>query len=198
MELSMISKFKSIWKITLLLIPIMFILSDAAGGAEKANDRIHLATRKNHESINQRVNSINDRFVDNRDGTVTDLKTNLMWVKNGWRLDSLSAASWFDAEQKCRNLKHGDYSDWRLPTIDEWRSIIDTGNQFPALVEPNPFVNMITHLPYWSSTEFTYNKNYTCRNACPLETYTVILYSGSISHQKKTEKAFALPVRTIK
>jgi hypothetical protein len=197
MGLPMISTLKSIWKIARLLIPIMLVLSGAADCAEKINDRI-LATRENHKDVNQRVNSIKDRFVDNRDGTVTDSTTNLMWVKNGWRLDSLSATTWFDAVKKCRNLKYGYYSDWRLPTIEEWRSILDTNNQFPALVEPNPFVNIITHLPYWSSTEFIYSKNYTCRQICPLDTYTVILYSGSINHQKKTENAFILPVRTIK
>lgn len=141
---------------------------------------------------------IDDRFVDHQDGTVTDTRTNLMWVKNGWRLDFLSAETWFDAVDKCREFRHGNYQNWRLPTIEEWRTLIDPRQQNPALVEPNPFVNVISHMPYWSRTEYTYSKDHTCSQKCPLETYTVMLYSGRILHQKKTERAFILPVRSVK
>jgi hypothetical protein len=138
-----------------------------------------------------------DRFIDNRDGTITDAKTRLMWMKNGWSLNFLSAVSWFDAMDKCKQLTHGNYRDWRLPTVEEWRSLIDSNNKYPALVEPNPFVNIISHMPYWSMTEFTYSEKHTCTNECPLETYTVMLYSGDILHQRKNEKAFILPVRSM-
>ena len=138
-----------------------------------------------------------DRFVDNRDGTVTDRQTKLMWIKNGWRLDFVSAVTWWDAIKKCDKFRHGGYSNWRLPTIEEWRSLIDVNHQSPALVEPNPFVNVISHMPYWSITEFTYNKNHTCEKECPFHSYTVMLYSGDILHQKKSEVAFILPVRNL-
>jgi hypothetical protein len=138
-----------------------------------------------------------DRFVDNRNGTVTDRQTNLMWIKNGWRLDFFSAVTWWDARKKCDRFRHGGYADWRLPTIEEWRSLIDVNHQSPALVEPNPFVNIITHLPYWSITEFTYDKNHTCEEECLFHSYTVMLYSGNILHQKKSVRAFILPVRNL-
>ena len=138
-----------------------------------------------------------DRFVDNQDGTVTDIRTNLMWVKNGWRIDFLSAETWFDAMEKCKNFKHANFTDWRLPTIAEWQSLIDGKHQNPALVEPNPFVNIISHMPYWSTTEYTYGKDHTCNVKCPFETYTVMLYSGRILHQKKSDMAFILPVRSL-
>jgi hypothetical protein len=138
-----------------------------------------------------------DRFVDNQDGTITDTRTNLMWVKNGWRLDFLSAETWFDAMEKCKNFIHGNYADWRLPTIEDWKTLIDGKHQNPALVEPNPFVNIISHMPYWSKTEYTYGKDHTCNVKCPLETYTVMLYSGKILHQKKSDIAFIMPVRSL-
>ncbi|MFC1857400.1 DUF1566 domain-containing protein [Thermodesulfobacteriota bacterium] len=137
-----------------------------------------------------------DRFVDNKDGTVTDTKTNLMWIKNGWRAEFISVESWFDAIDKCKRFSHGNYTDWRLPTLEEWNSLIDKNNQNPALVEPNPFVNMISHLPYWTQTEFSYSKS-TYSQSRSLDTYTVLLYSGAIHHQKKTQRAFILPVRAI-
>jgi len=137
------------------------------------------------------------RFVDNQDGTVTDTQTRLMWIKNGWRLDFFSAATWFEAGQKLEDFKHGGHSNWRLPTIEEWKSIIDKKNENPAMVEPNPFVNIIGHMPYWTRTEFAYGRNHTLNKKGLLETYTVMLYSGTINHQKKSERAFILPVRSI-
>jgi len=138
-----------------------------------------------------------DRFVENGDGTLTDRKTNLMWIKNGWRLDFVAAVPWWDAVKKSKDLKVGGFDDWRLPTIEEWTSLIDTANQNPALVEPNPFVNIISHMPYWSQTEFTYGKDHTCNHQCPFESYTVMLYSGKIQHQNKSDRAFIMPVRSL-
>ena len=137
------------------------------------------------------------RFVDNMDGTVTDTTTNLMWIKNGWRLDFFSAATWAEANNKCEKFKLGGYRNWRLPTKEEWRSIMDTNKKNPALVEPNPFVNIIGHMPYWTQTEFTYSRKHTKSKKGPLDTYTVLLYSGTINHQKKSQRAFVLPVRSL-
>jgi len=139
-----------------------------------------------------------NRFIDNGDGTVTDRKTNLMWIKNGWRLDFVSAETWEDAVKKIKGFREAGHDNWRLPTINEWSSLIDTSQEAPAMVESNPFENIITHMPYWSLSEFTYGKDRTCDNGCPRDRYTVMLYSGNIQHQKKTDLAFILPVRNIK
>ena len=137
-----------------------------------------------------------NRFRDNGDGTVTDTRTKLMWIQNGWRLDLISAINWPDAMARCKNFSHGKYTDWRLPTLEEWGSIIDPNNKNPALVQPNPFVNIISHMPYWTKNEFTYGKDRTCINQCPIESYTVMLYSGNFHHQNKGKRAFVLPVRS--
>ena len=163
----------------------------------------HLETQKtvvannlaNDQQLHQRRGEI--RFVDNGDGTVTDRKTNLMWLKNGRRFDFVSAVTWWDAVEKSTKVTIGGYGNWRLPTIEEWHSLIDTDHQHPALVEPNPFKNIVTHMPYWSMTEFVYGKNHTCSKVCPLDAYIVMLYSGRINHQKKNRRAFILPVRSM-
>ena len=136
-----------------------------------------------------------ERFEDNGDGTITDAATALMWPKNGWRLDLLSALPWDEAKQRIAGFRLAGHSDWRLPTIAEWLSLIDEENQNPALVEPNPFVNIISHMPYWSATEYTYHRD--GGRGDPLEYYTVMLYTGSVNHQKKSEIAFMLPVRSV-
>lgn len=63
-------------------------------------------------------------YVDNGDGTVTDLVTGLMWEKG------YSTMSWSDAQDNADNVTTGGYDDWRVPTIKELYSLIDfSGNQ---------------------------------------------------------------------
>ena len=140
--------------------------------------------------------SARNRFVDNNDGTVTDSKTNLMWLKNGWRLNFLSAVTWWQAVDKCNNFNQGGHNNWRLPSIEEWLSLIDIRNQNPALIEPNPFQNVISHMPYWSNSEFIYGTEKRFNQESSF-TYTVILYSGKVNHQNKKDRAFVMPVRLI-
>lgn len=142
--------------------------------------------------------NVKERFTDNLDGTVTDNRSNLMWIKNGWRFDFFSALTFWEAVKKCKEFRERGFSDWRLPTIGEWKTLIDQNKQHPAMVEPNPFENIIAHMPYWSQSEFVYSKSHSCNVECPLQVYTVMLYSGNIHHQQKSEKAFVLPVRSIK
>ncbi len=136
-----------------------------------------------------------ERFTDNKDGTVTDRKTKLMWSKNGWRMDFFSATSWNDAIEKCANFNLGGFTDWRLPTIKEWKSLMDSNKEYPALIEPNPFENIIVHMPYWSGTEYVSKQTVSLKN--PVRVYTVMLYYGRVSHQNINKLAFIMPVRSI-
>ena len=60
-------------------------------------------------------------YVDNTVGNVTkDLNTNLMWqYKGGAKMSSA------DSEPYCKNLAYGGYTDWRLPTAYESRTILN-------------------------------------------------------------------------
>ncbi len=136
-----------------------------------------------------------NRFSDNGDGTFTDRKTGLMWIKNGWRIDFLSAVTWQAAVKKCADFRVGKYTDWRLPSVREWKSLVDRSVSYPALVAPSPFENIITHMPYWSRTEYVYAEKQTTGSPSARDSYTIMLYSGRFNHQKKTDLAFILPVR---
>ena len=63
---------------------------------------------------------IND-FIDNENGTVSDLATGLMWQQadEGFMYD------WENALLYAENLNLAAYSDWRLPNAKELQSIVD-------------------------------------------------------------------------
>ena len=63
---------------------------------------------------------IND-FVDNGDGTVTDLATGLMWSQD----DSGVGMDWEDALAYAEGSELAGYDDWRLPSVKELQSILD-------------------------------------------------------------------------
>jgi hypothetical protein len=63
---------------------------------------------------------LND-FVDNGDGTVTDLATGLMWTKK----DSAAAMNWESALKYAEGCETAGYDDWRLPNTKELQSIVD-------------------------------------------------------------------------
>jgi hypothetical protein len=63
---------------------------------------------------------VND-FVDNGDGTITDLATGLMWQKG----DSGTTRNWEQALDYAESLVQAGYDDWRLPNAKELQSIVD-------------------------------------------------------------------------
>jgi hypothetical protein len=63
-------------------------------------------------------------FVNNGDGTVTDLATALMWSQadSGTGLNWSNALAWVQARNAANHL---GYHDWRLPNIKELQSLVD-------------------------------------------------------------------------
>lgn len=96
------------------------------------------------------------RFTENKDGTVTDNLTGLVWLQNAGCFDALS---WEDALKACTSLASpsSGLSDgskagaWRLPNLFELRSLMDYSKHSPALPDGHPFLNVRNSL-YWSST----------------------------------------------
>ena len=62
-----------------------------------------------------------NNFIDNGDGTISDLSTGLMWQKD----DSKTGMEWEDALKYSENLNLAGHSDWRLPNAKELQSIVD-------------------------------------------------------------------------
>ena len=89
------------------------------------------------------------RFTDNGDGTVTDMKTMLMWFKDA---SVLKGYMYMEAVKACTMYpiwSFAGYKDWRLPSMPELMSLIDKSQSDPALPPGNPFVNVQER--YWST-----------------------------------------------
>ncbi len=62
-------------------------------------------------------------YVDNGDGTVTDTPNGLMWQQ----ATAPNTYDWAQASSYCESLSFAGYTDWRLPTIDELKSLLALG-----------------------------------------------------------------------
>lgn len=130
------------------------------------------------------------RFIDNGDGTITDTKNNLIWVKNP-HMDLSDTfkkyMTWQQALDACKALDFAGHSDWRLPTVEELRELVD----YAKGVGDDPAVDK-TFFPdtktswYWTST--------TCAwvSGCA---WIVYFYYGGVSFSGKGSNVYVRPVR---
>jgi len=115
---------------------------------------------RGHEDYGQNI------FIDNGDGTVSDLATGLMWQK----ADDGQTRDWESSLAYAEDLSLGGYDDWRLPNIKELQSLVDytkspSTSQSPAIndlfvlspiIDPNGESNFGF---YWSSTSHQDGRN---------------------------------------
>ena len=67
-----------------------------------------------------------ERFIDNQDGTITDSKTELMWMReDAWQKE----AKWYTWDEAAElasyfnDIKFAGFQDWRLPMEEEIQSL---------------------------------------------------------------------------
>lgn len=105
----------------------------------------------NHPFSGQDANyeSPESKFIDNGDGTITDLTTSLMWQKG------FTSMSWQDAQEQASNVATGGYHDWRVPTTKELYSLINfAGNQGHA--SPSAKIAPADAVPFIDTTFFDF------------------------------------------
>ena len=83
---------------------------------------------------------------------VKDTVSKLEWQDNAIG----SPTTWQGAIDRCESLTLDGHSDWRLPNINELKSIIDRSKSNPAIVQG--FKNTSSS-SYWSSTTDEYYKD---------------------------------------
>jgi len=76
-----------------------------------------------------------NRFIDNKDNTITDKQTGLVWMKcpiglsgNVCQNGQIESMSWLTALEVGLNAVHGNHADWRLPNKMELLSLITNPN----------------------------------------------------------------------
>jgi len=134
------------------------------------------------------------RFLDNGDGTVTDLETDLMWLKDvncftpaDWQsgLDIVKAFNRDPLSFNCQDFSIAGYDDWTLPNRNELRSLISYFTDLPALATDFPTNNINPY--YWTSTTVA---------SYPKTAYDVYMGTGSLNISSKKEKRYIWPVRS--
>ena len=141
----------------------------------------------------------NPRFVDNGDGTVMDMLTGLVWLRNA---NCFGQRTWVDAlaDANCLasdafGLTDGSVAgDWRLPSVNELQSLVDYEYYLPALsntagtaqwTEGDAFSGVQSDY-CWSSSSYAYYPQYA---------WAVALDVGDVHAGYKTLTGYVWPVR---
>ena len=112
------------------------------------------------------ISSATTRFIDNNNGTITDRRTGLIWLKNANCAETVGGVDKSDGVLALANARNwtaaldngycgltdgSTASQWRLPKRKELRSLIDYRASNPALPLGHPFTDVQSNY-YWSST----------------------------------------------
>jgi hypothetical protein len=138
------------------------------------------------------------RFTDNGDGTITDNLTGLIWLQDA-HCDT-GPRSWDQAFANVAELNSSqtmggetcdyytaEFTDWRLPNINELASLIDYGVSSGSVLPSPNFMNFVA-APYWSSTTVAITNNQD-------KAWIVWFDNGSVSFDTKTTTHFVTAVR---
>jgi len=142
---------------------------------KKEEEKRHQAELKRQadEEIKKQQYRADGRKIDNGDGTITDYTTGLMWQKsvsdNELNFEKAKAYA-----QGLNNKRFAGYNDWRIPTIDELKSLI-TKNKFLNDLFIDPIFDSKQTWCWSSSTQdnkawsvyFYYGKEYSCNKSYP-------------------------------
>jgi len=125
---------------------------------------------------------IDGRYLDKGDGTVTDQQTGLQWMRCslGQTWDGQSCQgdadtyTWDQAMKAAKSFSYAGYDDWRLPTIDELKSIVEK-NKRPA-INHQAFPNTVRAW-FWSSSPHAYGSG---------SAWSVYFYGGYVDGSYKS------------
>ena len=100
------------------------------------------------------------RFVDNGNGTVSDLETKLMWKQSDSFQDTSKWVNWYRAQEYLLKLvvdKFAGYTDWRMPTLEEAESLYDEDHVISDMDRMDIFISS-TFSPGGGFTSWTSNE----------------------------------------
>ncbi|HDZ9327076.1 TPA: DUF1566 domain-containing protein [Vibrio cholerae] len=91
------------------------------------------------------ASDIDGRYRDNGNGTITDSKTNLTWMRcslgQQWTGSTYAGVAmemnWNDALRTEMSFSYAGHSDWRVPTVDELDTLVQCSAGREPSVRPN-------------------------------------------------------------
>ena len=99
--------------------------------------------------------SADGRYIDLGNGLIEDTKTGLMWTQKDSYVDLGKSLSWNESSDYVKELSTGGYSDWRLPTIAELKTIYEPSKLnkdiFGGKLKLDPIFAKRGPYSYWSS-----------------------------------------------
>ena len=147
--------------LALLLSVVCEISLVQADSSDSSNDEIFGGQILSLTEEKPELKPSNDpRFKDNNDGTVTDLQEGLMWKKIDLYQEKKIWSSWEDSQKLIESFNkeaYAKYSDWRLPTRKELKSLYEEDKKVPwkyywteNVVHIDPIFGY-SHCCFWSS-----------------------------------------------
>lgn len=113
---------------------------------------------------------------------VVDNTTGLMWS----RASSSESMTHAAAEEYCKNLRTGGFSDWRLPTVEELFLLADRSRFRPA-IDTDAFPDTKSDW-YWTASPDASD---------PAYAWFVSFYNGDASINHRDYDAFVRAVRSV-
>jgi len=121
------------------------------------------------------VSTFNESTVSDK-VIVTDTVTDLIWQK-----EYSGTLTWVNALNYCEDLSYAGYTDWRLPNIEELKTLVNDSIYYPASSFPG-----MPSSSFWSSSSYAGNPNIALR---------VDFYYGYVYFNFKSERCSARCVR---
>lgn len=90
-------------------------------GYPKFNPKTGLTNKMYFRMVRGNTKYGQNNFIDNGDGTISDLATGLMWQK----ADDGVSRNWEESLHYAENLSLASFNDWKLPNAKELQSIVD-------------------------------------------------------------------------
>ncbi len=151
---------QSLW-FALLLSVVCEISLVQADSSDSSNDEIFGGQILSLTEEKPELKPSNDpRFKDNNDGTVTDLQEGLMWKKIDLYQEKKIWSSWEESQKLIESFNeqgYAKYSDWRLPTRKELKSLYEEDKNVPwkyywteNVIHIDPIFGY-SHCCFWSS-----------------------------------------------
>lgn len=121
---------------------------------------------------------------------VLDKQTGLTWARNADLAGGTK--TWQEAIEFCQNLEIGNRKGWRLPTKEEFITILDTSRSSPVLPDGHPFNNLKRSSnttsgfnDYWTGTTSEDNSD---------KAYNIAVGNGMVEDELKIFDFFVWPV----